>query len=383
MLWCRTGATPAAGIAEPDQLASLVAGTRLTVVLPCLHLSFHTLTLPTRSERRIRESLPYALEEELAGELEGQHFAYQKVAGGVVHAAVIRQAVLDRYQQRIQALGLRPDQLLSENDLVAVDQTTLIVHDDYFMLSHGTTEVLCGSLARLADSMALSADSQSPYLWDLRQSDRSMPLPVKTVGQTAQTDLVQSVFSQLVATYPQATAVNLLQGEYAVAEDQVNWHYYRYAAAAALCVFVVGFAQLWMENHTLQQRGQFLTAQIEQVYRTTFPQARRVEDPRVQMQQQLQRIQSAAAARSTDFIGLLANTGEVLQRFGKGRITRLSFQQGQLRVELRTPTQQIIQRLITALEALHTVTVTVAPIRQQQQQYVTTLLLRAVKDKAT
>lgn len=383
MLWCRTGATPAAGIAEPDQLASLVAGTRLTVVLPCLHLSFHTLTLPTRSERRIRESLPYALEEELAGELEGQHFAYQKVAGGVVHAAVIRQAVLDRYQQRIQALGLRPDQLLSENDLVAVDQTTLIVHDDYFMLSHGTTEVLCGSLARLADSMALSADSQSPHLWDLRQGDRSAPLPVKTVGQTAQTDLVQRVFSQLVATYPQATAVNLLQGEYAVAEDQVNWHYYRYAAAAALCVFVVGFAQLWMENHTLQQRGQFLTAQIEQVYRTTFPQARRVEDPRVQMQQQLQRIQSAAAARSTDFIGLLANTGEVLQRFGKGRITRLSFQQGQLRVELRTPTQQIIQRLITALEALHTVTVTVAPIRQQQQQYVTTLLLRAVKDKAT
>ena len=95
----------------------------------------------------------------------------------------------------------------------------------------------------------------------------------------------------------------------------------------------------------------------------------------------MQRLQQAAAARSTDFIGLLANTGEVLQRFGKGRITRLSFAQGRLRVDLRVPAESVIRQLATALRALHTVSVTLEPVRQDKEQYTATVWIQPKQEQ--
>ena len=374
--WCRTGDSAATGLAEPDQLAALIAGTKLTVILPCQHISLYAPTLPTRSERHIRDSLPYALEEELACDLDDSHFAFRKVGGGVVHTAVMRQAMMDHYLQRFQALGLQPDQLIPEAYLCSTETPTLLVHDTYFVFVQGVADVYCGEMTQLADCLSLFRDEQ-PGVWDLRRANTD---PLSFGCLVVQEGTAQALFADLVADYPQAAAVNMLQGDYALQKGQGHWTYYQYAAMVALLVFVVGFVELWLNNDWLQQRYHVLTAQAEQVYRTTFPQAKQVEDPRVQMQQQLQRIQTAAAARSTDFIGVLANTGGVLQRFGKGRITRLLFQQGQLRIELRVPDEQMIQRMVAALQDLHTVKVTVEPVQKNNKDYVTTLLVQAVQE---
>ena len=374
--WCRTGDSAATGLAEPDQLAALIAGTKLTVILPCQHISLYAPTLPTRSERHIRDSLPYALEEELACDLDDSHFAFRKVGGGVVHTAVMRQAMMDHYLQRFQALGLQPDQLIPEAYLCSTETPTLLVHDTYFVFVQGVADVYCGEMTQLADCLSLFRDEQ-PGVWDLRRANTD---PLSFGCLVVQEGTAQALFADLVAGYPQAAAVNMLQGDYALQKGQGHWTYYQYAAMVALLVFVVGFVELWLNNDWLQQRYHVLTAQAEQVYRTTFPQAKQVEDPRVQMQQQLQRIQTAAAARSTDFIGVLANTGGVLQRFGKGRITRLLFQQGQLRIELRVPDEQMIQRMVAALQDLHTVKVTVEPVQKNNKDYVTTLLVQAVQE---
>ncbi len=376
LLWCRTGQLVETGLAEPEQLATLVAGTKLTVILPCQHISLHAPVLPTRSERHIRESLPYALEDDLACDLGESHFAFRTMTGGVVHTAVMHQTVLDHYRQRLDALGLQPDQLIPEAYLCLADRPALLVHDDYFILVKGVADVFCGQLAQLAGCLPLFKDD-NPEVWDLRRVDRG-PLP--TADLTVQPGSAEILFAELISDYPQAAAVNLLQGAYAIQKDQRHWSYYRYAAVVAALVFVVGFVELWWKNNQLQHHYQVLTEQAEQVYRTTFPQAQRVEEPRVQMQQQLQRIQTAAGARSTDFIGVLANTGEVLQRFGKGRITRLLFQQGQLRVDLRVPDEQLIRQMVAALQDLHTVQVTLEPVRKKQQQYETTLLVQAVQE---
>jgi general secretion pathway protein L len=384
LLWCRTGKSVATGLAQPEQLATLIAGMKLTVILPCQHISLHAPRLPTRSERHIRESLPYALEEDLACELDDSHFAFRKATDGVVLTAVIGQSALHYYLQRFQALGLRPDQLIPEAYICPAERPSLLVHDTYFVLLNGVEDIFCGQLDQLQACLALYSGTETPSVFDLRRTEHD-PLVLSKIDASVADWVVrpgsaEALFAELVVDYSPALAVNLLQGSYAIQRDQGYGVYYRYAAVVALLVFMVSFVELWLENDTLQNRYQTLTAQTEQIYRTTFPQAQRVEDPRVQMQQQLQRIQTAAAARSTDFIGLLANTGEVLQRFGKGRVTRLLFREEQLRVELRVPTENMIQQIIAALQALHTVSVTVQPIRKKQKQYETTLFVQAVQD---
>ncbi len=376
MIWCRTGAAAAAGVAEPAQLASLVGSLRLVVVLPCLHISMHAPHLPTRSERRIRESLPYALEEELACDAEQNHFAFRKAVGKLVHTAVIRRSVLDDYLQRMRLLGLQPDQLVPASCLFAGDKPVVVLQDETFTLIPDLTEVFCGPVTQLADLVALCPEQ--PVVRDLRLQTRQPVADLPGYRPDA-AEQAQDELARAAANYSLLRAVNLLQGDYAVATDSLNWQYYRYAAVTAVLVCVVSLLTLGLRHDALETRYRDLAAQAEQIYRTTFPQARQVVDPRVQMQQQVQRLQQAAAARSTDFIGLLANTGEVLQRFGKGRITRLSFAQGKLRVDLQVPSETVIQQLVTGLRSLHTVAVTLEPVRQDKQQYTATVWIQPIQ----
>lgn len=381
MVWCRTGVSPASGVAEPAQLASLAGHLQLVVLLPCLHISIYAPRLPTRSERRIRESLPYALEEELACDLEENHFAFRKMAGKLVHTAVIRRSVLEDYLQRMRSLGLQPAQLIPETGLFAGEKPVIVLQDDIFTLIRGMAEVFCGPITQVSDAVDLCPEQ--PIVWDFRLRTRESVEALAGCCRAVAADHAQAELTQAVADYSPLRVVNLLQGDYAVATDSLNWQYYRYAAVTAMLVCVVGLLTLWLQQDALETHYLDLTAQAEQIYRTTFPQAQQVVDPRVQMQQQVQRLQQAAAARSTDFIGLLANTGEVLQRFGKGRITRLSFEQGKLRVDLRVPAESVIQQLVAALRALHMVTVTLEPIRQDKQQYTATAWIQPIQDRDT
>ncbi|MEL6710291.1 MAG: type II secretion system protein GspL [Pseudomonadota bacterium] len=381
MAWCRTGSSPAAGVAEPDRLAGLVGGLHLVVLLPVLHISVHVPRLPTRSERRIRESLPYALEEELACDPEDNHFAFRKVADKRLHTAVIQRSVLADYLHRIRLLGLQPAQLIPEVCLFTGKQPVILLQDETFTLMLDTTEVFCGPMTQLADAVGLCPEL--PMIWDFRLQAREPLAALAGCSQAVTAASAQVALVQAVADYSPARVINLLQGEYASTTDSLNWQYYRYAALTTVFISAVGLLTLWLRHDILETHYRDLTMQAEQIYRTTFPQAKEVVDPRVQMQQQVQKLQQAAAARSTDFIGLLANTGEVLQRFGKGRITRISFDQGKLRVDLRVPTESIIQQLVTALRALHTVTVTLEPVRRDKQQYVTTVRIQPIQDRGT
>ncbi len=377
MAWCRTGTASASGVAEPAQLAGLVGNTRLIVILPCLHISMHAPRLPTRSERRIREGLPYALEEELACDLEDNHFAFRRMVGKLVHTAVIRRAVLEGYLQRMQTLGLQLGQLIPEACLFAGEEPVIVLQDETFTLMPGITEVFCGPITQVAD--LVSALTRQPVVWDFRLQTREPLAALEGCRRAVAADSAQQELVQAVVNYAPLQMIDLLQGDYAVAADSLNWQYSRYAAVVAVLISVVGLLTLGLRQDALETRYRDLVAQAEQVYRTTFPQAKQVVDPRAQMQQQVQRLQQAAAARSTDFIGLLANTGEVLQRFGKGRITRLSFDQGRLRVDLRVPAESVIQQLVAALRALHTVTVALEPVRRDKQQSVATVWIQPIQ----
>ncbi len=381
MIWCRTGAAATAGVAEPAQLASLVGSLRLVVLLPCLHISMHAPYLPTRSERRIRESLPYALEEELACDPEQNHFAFRKAVGKLVHTAVIRRSVLDDYLQRMRQLGLQPDQLVPESCLFAGEKPVIVLQDETFTLIPGLTEVFCGPVTQLTDLVALSPEPA--VVWDLRLQTREPVVALSGYRRAGAVRKAQDELARAVLSYSPLRVVNLLQGSYAVATDSLNWQYYRYAAVTAVLVCVVSLVTLGLRHDALETRYRDLTAQAEQIYRTTFPQAQQVVDPQVQMQQQVQRLQQAAAARSTDLIGLLANTGEVLQRFGKEYITGLSFAQSKLRVDLKVPSEAVIQQLVAALRALHTVTVTLEPVRQDKQQYAATVWIQPIQGSGT
>ena len=83
---------------------------------------------------------------------------------------------------------------------------------------------------------------------------------------------------------------------------------------------------------------------IEEIYRQAFPAAKRVVNPRVQMQQQLEQLLRLQGG-GDGFMTLLARAGDVLRNNKAIKISGASFRAGRLDVDLTADNVQVLDEL--------------------------------------
>lgn len=381
-LWSRSSQTIEAGFIERESAAEFVGDAHLIIVLPCQHVSLYDVELAARTDQHIRASLPYALEDDLASDIERNHFAYRRTDKGV-QAAVVLHEQLQAWLSEIQTLALKPAVLLPEACLLSASDDSLIVHDEgFFMQFPGEmTETLAGELAMLPTWLQFhlsqeSAEQNDLLVWDLRQVSREpivalQDLPHMQVAyRGAVADPGQS-FADLLGGHEKKFEINLLQGKYDNSGNLLKslWQTYRYVIYIGMSAFVIGLIGMWLKADSLESKYRHLNQQAEQVYRSTFPNAKHVEDPKLQMQQQLSRIQDNATARANDFVAMLASVGTVLQRYGKGKIDRMTFQKGKLRIDLVVDSEQDIEKIANQLRQLREIKINRGPVQKSGAVY--------------
>jgi type II secretory pathway component PulL len=89
---------------------------------------------------------------------------------------------------------------------------------------------------------------------------------------------------------------------------------------------------------------------MQAVFLESFPGTRRVVDPRVQMQQQLEKLQRRAG-KSTRFLALLARSADVLRTAKDIEIAGASYRAGRLDVDLTALNLQVVDKLKQSLTA--------------------------------
>ena len=94
----------------------------------------------------------------------------------------------------------------------------------------------------------------------------------------------------------------------------------------------------------LSRERDVLNTRIEEIYRETFPAAKRVVNPQVQMQQQLDQLQRRQGGGS-GFMTLLARAGDVLRSNKSIEIAGASFRAGRLDVDLTANNVQVLDEL--------------------------------------
>lgn len=383
LLWMRGGTPTESGLIKKDMLADHIGDAQVVIVLPCQPISLYEVDLAANSDKHIRASLPYALEEELASDIELNHFAYRRIAGGV-HAAVVLQEQIEAWLAELDELGVKPAVLLPEACLLPANGYSLILHDEGFFMQFAgeNKETLAGGLDMLPTWLQFHLDDEGLpqntqlHVWDLRVQARDV-IPVLQelehvkVVYRGNVHVPDRVFADLIQGYQKNREINLLQGEYDNSGSFLRdtWNTYQYAVYLGLAVFVIGLLGMWLRADALEKKFRHLTQQAEQVYRSTFPNAKRVEDPKIQMQQQLKRIQDNATARANDFVAMLASVGNVLQRYGKGKIDRMTFQKGKLRIDLLVDSKQDIEQIARQLRELPDIQINRGPIQQSDTMY--------------
>ncbi len=343
-------------------LATISAGCRIIVLAPGADVLLTTASIPSGNRQRIMNALPYALEDQLATDVDGLHFAIgERIDSTCIHAAVIDRARMDRWLERLRQVRIEPDVITSETlalPWLESDITWIIlISENQALVRTGQQSGWVADIDNLDALLRIAlheAGNARPDQVRVIACTHPMPLP----DLLADTDIVvnieqsnESVLAILGRGYNEKNIINFLQGAYNRREQLGKlWKPWRPAAAMlAILLFIQVGIKITDYVH-LKTESDELTQQIAQTYLRTFPDARKVVNPRAQMEQRLKELRGGDT-ESSGFLPLLAIIGQTLKETPGLEIQRINYNEGKIDLALiigdLQSLDQLKQRLAT------------------------------------
>ena len=350
-----------------EQAAADIAqqpGTQTVVLVPATEVVFARATVPGRGRARLAQAVPYMLEEQLAADVEQLHFALgQREADGQVNAAVVSRVHMQDWLARLSSAGVQPDTLLSEMQLLP-----LVPGEWSALRESGVVTVRTGAqrglvadsenLAAMMHAAVTEAGDGKPARVHLIDADIGTPLIAEVDGVEFMREVCHTHLLPLLAkNFDAQGVINLLQGNYSRREQLDKlWRPWRVAATLFSVWLLLKIGITVFESVQFTREQSRLGVQVEQLYRSTFPDVRKVVNVRVQMQRGLDALRANADAGNADFLNLLAASGAALHNNAAITLRGISYKDRQLEIDLEANNlqalDQIKQRLLQSALAV-------------------------------
>ena len=327
-----------------EEAAAAAAGRRVLLLVPATELLLTQARVPSRNRQRVLKAVPFALEEQLAGDLEDLHFALAAPRGEEHPVAVVALARMDAWLAACAAAGLQPDALLP--DLLALPweegQWTLYLRDAVALVRSGPMAGFACERANLPLLLRLWQEEAVPPLQVLGAPAPELVEAGFELRAGADRDPLLQMAGQLSAVLP----LNLLQGRYSRSEQLSRlWKPWRATAALLVAGLVLGSLYLGFDYHRLGQEQARLESAIAELFRQTLPDATRMVNPRAQLQQRLAALERGPGGGQADFLALLGQAGPVLRGTGGLELQGANFRDGTLDLELTVANLQVLDQL--------------------------------------
>lgn len=336
----------------PDE-GVISATPRIVVLVPGAEVFLTDAQIPGRNRQRALRAIPYALEERLATDVDSLHFALGPVQDGDrFPVAVVDCSRMDAWAALLQDRGILANQWIPDVLSLPVPDSgtwSLMVDDGMVLVRSGPYAGFASETASLTTLVSLFAAREE------------LPASVTVFGatlldlegvETSFSDSDQGALEILARGWAQGPAIDLLQGAYSRREQWGRLlRPWKASAALLLAAILLGTIATGVDYTRLSAAEQQLNAQIEAVYRQAFPDAKRVVNPRSQMEQQLKQLQRRSGGGDTGFMTMLGQTGEVLRATQGIDILAASYRDGRLDLELQVENLQILDQLKQALAA--------------------------------
>lgn len=341
-------------------------GRRVCVLVPGTDVLLTEPEVPMKAGTKLHQVVPFALEEQLADDIDDLHFAIGKRAADSARTpvAVIRKSLMEEWLTSLRSSGLDPEAMYTESDLLPQNpgQAVALLEEDVVIVRPPLGAPVTLPVEALGEALNI-AQSGSPEL----QTTGIRGLVLYTGAaewhqHSAQVEALRERFDgikiQLLSAgplslfaqqLPTATPINLLQGSFTpTTARSVGWRSWRVAAILLASLIGLHVAGKAAELTVLKQNEKKLDTSIGEQFRLAMPGERSMVDARRRMEQKL------AAAQSGGTSGFLPALQAVVQAKGVApgtTLQALSFRQGTVEMKLSARDATSLDHMSQSLRA--------------------------------
>ncbi|MGM0430236.1 MAG: type II secretion system protein GspL [Pseudomonadota bacterium] len=316
---------------ELSQLKDKAGRCEVIVALPGQDVFMTKVTLPAGTKRHLQRIIPYALEEELASDIEQLHFAWPDVKGTELPVAVVAKERMNEWLEQLSEAGIDAPYWVPDCFLLPYQEGVwqAIELGDSVIVRTGAWAGFTVEKSQFAElAPALASEQENPteivHYGELNWPQSPAPLTAADI---------EVPFTIAVQSIKTGNNLNLRQGNYRSQRTkrsvELPW---RAFATAASVLFVLAVVLNGVRYWQLNSQSETLKAQAEQLYRDAFPGNTRIVNLKVQLQRQL----DGLGLGNSDQVSVLAVLQQLEPAFKSQpdlQLELLRFQNNELRLQ--------------------------------------------------
>ena len=336
------------GRGNGEELVTACQNKEVVLLVPGSDVLLTNVTIPTRNTTGIARALPYAVEEQLAEDVDLLHFARgEQDAEGAMPVAVIRRQCLDQYLGVLTQLRIYPASAYAAPLLLPQkeDVWSVLVEDEKALLRYGSDQ-----------GLELNSDSLLPIVGRLLKEytgDGRPKLKVWYSGDVApdmaQLELTgcevdvspvpETGMAMMASTLVVDSGLDLLQGEYRQQNTAslMTFKPWRMAVSFLVLAGLIQLGGVGYSHWQLIAEDKKLAQEIESLYREAFPEAGKIirGSERQQAGRKLAELRQQHGRGSDTFLALLHISGTELNKDKNLRLEGLNYKGGALNLRLQ------------------------------------------------
>ncbi len=352
-----------------EQAAIEVRDHAVIALVPAEDVLLTSVHIPARSAAKIRTALPFALEENLADDVEDLHFAIgDRQDNNRLPVAVVAREKMSGWLDRLNEVGIVPVMLAAENHGLAKIPGTLsvLVDDKTTMFNDGADAEFSMQDVKPSDVLVIAGQLGETQDEDGENSGHLVVFCTSEQDQNLSHDwialrhelhsvdvnvLPDGVLPKLAVTVAAGHGINLLQGSYGKKTEYGTLiRPWKIAALLLLGLTVVGMAMKSVGYYQLLQDEATLRAQFNAEYRLLRPDdTREIIDPVATVESLLRGAGTSAAPQV--FLPSLRELGAALDANSGAAIEAISYRAGVVDLQLTAPDVATLDKIQKAVSA--------------------------------
>jgi len=346
------------------------AGARVIVLVPAENVLLAQADLPGIKGQKLARAIPYALEDQLAEDVDDLHVAIgNRDERDKISNAVVSRDSLESWLARLKLAGLHPDVITPEVFGVQWDKESgttnwrLVINGTHALMRTGAqtglafeteniTPVLQASLDNAGDSFpsSLTVVSCAEELGDLFEGSATQNKLAALCAENS-IELILHQFDEncgvlLAHGFDEGNAINLLQGDYSH-KEQVGkmlrpWRTALILGAVWLLLQVGSFIADYVRLSALAAEQQ---AEMASIFKQAMPGSRLVPGSEKElMARALEKLRGGGSGDNS-LLALLAQTGKIFKETDGVTLSSLRYKGDKLDVGLNLPDLQTLDKL--------------------------------------